>query len=144
MLLGFHQVFAPFLDCVHSFGFRTSEDDGIWNGYRRSTQPVAAERGCRSRDPYRRSRDPSDHPKLRHTLTPELIHRFQDRTNHYSYNSQTINKSLIIAMPSIKETDAYVAYQALKTRPDWHPSWVKNEVSKALIVTWINPELIED
>ncbi len=45
MLLGFHQVFAPFLDCVHSFGFRTSEDDGIWNGYRRSTQPVAEEQG---------------------------------------------------------------------------------------------------
>ena len=35
-LLGYHQVFAPFLDCLHSFGFKTSEDDNIWNGFRRS------------------------------------------------------------------------------------------------------------
>ncbi len=42
--------------------------------------------GCRSRDPSRRSRDPSDHPKLRPTLTPELIHRFHGRMNLYTCN----------------------------------------------------------
>ena len=36
MLLNCHQVFAPFLDCLHSFGFKTSEDDHVWNGFRRS------------------------------------------------------------------------------------------------------------
>ncbi len=35
-LLCCHQVFAPFLDCLHSFGFKTSEDENIWNGFRRS------------------------------------------------------------------------------------------------------------
>ncbi len=99
---------------------------------------------CRSRDSYQRSHDLFDHSKLIHTLTLELIHRFQSCTNHYSYNSQIINKSLIIAMSLIKKTDAYVVYQILKTRSDWHSSWVKNKVSKAFIVTWINLKLIEN
>ncbi|KAL8773594.1 MAG: hypothetical protein Q9194_004301 [Teloschistes cf. exilis] len=47
MILTFHQVFAPFLDCVHSFGIKTSEADESWNGYRRSIR-VEAERQCAS------------------------------------------------------------------------------------------------
>lgn len=35
-ILDFHQVFALFLDCVQSFGSKKSEDEDIWNGYRRS------------------------------------------------------------------------------------------------------------
>ncbi|KAI4256722.1 MAG: hypothetical protein LQ352_001963 [Teloschistes flavicans] len=47
MILTFHQVFAPFLDCVHSFGIKTSEIDERWNGYRRSMR-VEADRQCTS------------------------------------------------------------------------------------------------
>ncbi|KAL8719810.1 MAG: hypothetical protein Q9181_008016, partial [Wetmoreana brouardii] len=38
MILTFHQIFAPFLDCVHSFGIKISENDESWNGYRKSLQ----------------------------------------------------------------------------------------------------------
>ena len=44
-ILDFHQVFAPFLDCVHSFGFRKSEDDEIWSGYRRSISKLPQAHG---------------------------------------------------------------------------------------------------
>jgi len=49
-------------------------------------------------------------------------------------------------MPSIKDTEAYKVYEALTTRPEWHPAWVKNQVSKNLICdkeqSLINPRLI--
>ncbi|KAL9581395.1 MAG: hypothetical protein Q9212_003926 [Teloschistes hypoglaucus] len=34
-ILGYHHVFTPFLDCVHSFGFKAKEDDYVWNGFHR-------------------------------------------------------------------------------------------------------------
>lgn len=42
-MLNLYRVFAPFLDCVHSFGFKTGEDDEIWNGYRRSVYTDSAQ-----------------------------------------------------------------------------------------------------
>ena len=40
-ILNSHNVFAPFLDCVHLFGSKTGEDDRVWNGYRRSVRNIS-------------------------------------------------------------------------------------------------------
>jgi len=32
-ILSHHSVFMPFLDCVHSFGFKSNDDDESWEGY---------------------------------------------------------------------------------------------------------------
>ncbi|KAH8164462.1 hypothetical protein CIB48_g3776 [Xylaria polymorpha] len=34
-ILKTHQVFLPFLDCIHAFGFRMNDDDEIWEGCHR-------------------------------------------------------------------------------------------------------------
>jgi Mg2+ and Co2+ transporter CorA len=35
-LLTLNDVFLPFLDCVHAFGFRMNDDDEVWEGYQKS------------------------------------------------------------------------------------------------------------
>lgn len=32
-ILGFHNVFLPFLDCIHAFGLKSGEDTRIWDGF---------------------------------------------------------------------------------------------------------------
>ena len=56
-VLSLHEVFAPFLDCIHSFGFKTEEDDEAWYGHRsaisdrwKSKNPYYGERRMPSSD----------------------------------------------------------------------------------------------
>ena len=32
MLMDFHKISIPFLDCVHAFGCKVEEDSRIWDG----------------------------------------------------------------------------------------------------------------
>jgi hypothetical protein len=35
-ILTYHDVFPPFIDAAHAFGFKTDEDDKVWDGFRAS------------------------------------------------------------------------------------------------------------
>jgi hypothetical protein len=43
-ILSCHNVFLPFLDCLHSFGLKTEEDSRIWDGFQAAIGRPSAEK----------------------------------------------------------------------------------------------------
>jgi hypothetical protein len=73
VILSFQDVFHPFLDFVHAFGIKTSDDENIWEGYQAYISDISQSDGGAS---HYREHSPCCHSRMRVEVTGRVLLQF--------------------------------------------------------------------